>query len=189
MLKRQKRSKRASIGKIAKTYNEIAKNVKFGKNCVLRNFIFIGEGVVLGDNVKVANFCNIDRYCRIGNNCNLQVYVVLSQGTIVGDNCFFAGHVSVADEKFPAAGKQIRKPTVFGNNVVVGMGALIIGGITIGDNAVIGMGSVVTKDVPANEVWVGNPAKPIISRATGKVMTREEYNSKKTQWEGQIEQA
>lgn len=164
-------------------YNEIHPTVKMGNNVTLRNFIFIGEGVEIGDDVKIANFCNVDRYCKIGRGSNLQAYVVLSQGTIVGERCFFAGHVSVADEKFPAAGRQVRRPVVFGSEVVVGMGALIIGDITIGSRSVIGMGSVVTKSVPENQVWLGNPARPLISKKTGKPMTRSEYNEKKVEWE------
>lgn len=180
--------KKASIGRGAKAYNEIGKNVKFGKSCVLRNFIFIGDNCTFGDRVRISNYCNIDRGCKIGNDVNFQTGVYLAADTIVGDNSFFAAHTAVADEKYPAVGLQIRKPVVFGKNVVIGIGAKIIGGITIGDNAVIGMMSSVTKDVPADEVWVGNPAKPIISKDTGRAMTRQEYNSKKVLWEEQIGQ-
>lgn len=46
-----------------------------------------------------------------------------------------------------------------GNGVFIGMNTLIVNAVTIGDHAVIGAGSVVTKDIPANEIWAGNPAK------------------------------
>lgn len=156
-------------------YVEIGKNVKFGKDCILRNFIFIGDNCVFGDRVRISNFCNIDKGCRIGNDVNLQYGVYLPQETIVGDGSFFSVQVGVLDEKYPAAGMQVRKPVVFGKNVVVGGGAKFIGGIRIGDNSVIGMGSVVIRDVPDNAVIAGVPAKAISSRA--------EYNKKKQIWE------
>jgi acetyltransferase-like isoleucine patch superfamily enzyme len=161
--------------------NDIHPSVRFGKNPTIRNFIFIGENCVFGNNVRISNYCNIDRGCRVGNNVNLQTGVYLAANTEIGDDCFFSVHAGVADEKYPAAGPQIRKPVVFGNNVVVGMGAKIIGGVTIGDNAVIGIGAVVTKDISANEVWVGNPAEFLT--------TRQEYDRKKELWEAQVLQA
>ncbi len=57
-------------------------------------------------------------------------------------------------EKYEAA-----KPIVIGNNVWLGGGAIVLPGVTIGDNSVIGAGAVVTKDIPANVVAVGNPAR------------------------------
>jgi acetyltransferase-like isoleucine patch superfamily enzyme len=166
------------IGKKQPVFHEIGKNVKFGKNCILRNFIFIGDNCVIGDRVRISNFCNIDRDCVIGNDVNFQYGVYLPQDTIVGNNCFFSIQVGVLDEKYPAAGRQIRKPVVFGDNVIVGGGSKFIGGIKIGDNSVIGMGSVVIEDVPKNAVVAGVPAK-IIS-------TREEYNKKKLMWENVV---
>jgi acetyltransferase-like isoleucine patch superfamily enzyme len=157
---------------------EIGKNVKFGSNCVLRNFIFIGDNCVFGDRVRISNFCNIDRGCKIGNDVNFQYGVYLPQDTLVGDNCFFSVQVGVLDEKYPAAGRQVRKPVKFGKNVVVGGGAKFIGGISIGDNAVIGMGSVVIRDVPDNAVVAGVPAH-IISN-------RKDYDKKKDAWENAI---
>ena len=62
-------------------------------------------------------------------------------------------------------------PVTIGNNVFIGINAIILKGVTIGDNAIIGAGSVVTRDIPSNEVWGGNPAK--------KIMTLEEYYAKK----------
>jgi acetyltransferase-like isoleucine patch superfamily enzyme len=142
---------------------------------VLRNFIFIGDDCVFGDRVRISNFCNIDRGCRIGSDVNFQYGVYLPQDTVVGDGSFFSVQVGVLDEKYPAAGRQVRRPVVFGRNVVVGGGAKFIGGITVGDNAVIGMGSVVIRDVPANSVVAGVPARVI--------STRQEYDRKKWAWE------
>ncbi len=68
----------------------------------------------------------------------------------VGDYCWINQQVTIGFE-------QDKSPSI-GNRVRIGAGAKIIGGVNIGDNAIIGAGSVVTKDVPANEIWAGNPA-------------------------------
>lgn len=159
-------------------YNEVHPSARVAQDAVISGWTYIGEGARIGSGTKLGNFVNVDKHCVIGKNCNLQVYVVLSMGTEVGDGTFFAGHASVADEKYPMAGPQIRKPAIIGRNVVVGMGALIIGGVKIGDNSVIAMGSCVTKDVPPNEVWMGSPAKF--------KMTRDEFDKKKADYEARI---
>lgn len=166
---------RPSIGRGKKAYMEIGRNVRFGRDCVLRNFIFIGDGCTFGDRVRISNFCNIDRGCRVGSDVNFQYGVYLPQDTVVGDNCFFSVQVGVLDEKYPAAGAQVRRPVVFGRNVVVGGGAKFIGGIRIGDNAVVGMGSVVIRDVPDGAVVAGVPARVISAR--------DKYDRKKRLWE------
>lgn len=76
----------------------------------------------------------------------------------IGENCWFNQQVTVGFE-------QDRQP-VIGNHVRVCAGAIIIGDVTIGDNAIIAAGAVVTKNVPANEVWGGNPAH-FIKKVTG----------------------
>jgi putative colanic acid biosynthesis acetyltransferase WcaB len=83
--------------------------------------------------------------------------LVVNKGTIIGENCVLRngttiGHKKLADGSFSACPR-------IGNNVDIGANVCIIGGITIGDNVIIGAGSVVTKDVPADCVVVGNPAR------------------------------
>lgn len=158
--------------------NDIHPTARLGRGVIISGWDYIGRNAKIGSRTRLANWVNVDVDVVLGKNCNLQVYTVLSMGTKCGDNCFFAGKTAVADEKFPMAGPQIRKPTIFGDNTIVGMGANVIGGITIGDNAVIGMGANVTKDVPANEVWIGSPA--------AFKMTRAEYDRKKAEYEGKI---
>lgn len=83
--------------------------------------------------------------------------LVVNKGTIIGENCVLRngttiGHKKLADGSFSASPR-------IGNNVDIGANVCIIGGVTIGDNVIIGAGSVVTKDVPADCVVVGNPAR------------------------------
>ncbi len=83
----------------------------------------------------------------------------------VGDNTMFAPNVTVATAGHPILpelreqGYQYNASVRIGKNCWIGAGALIMPGVTIGDNTVIGAGSVVTKDIPANVVAVGNPCR------------------------------
>ncbi|KIL48713.1 maltose acetyltransferase domain-containing protein [Jeotgalibacillus campisalis] len=86
-----------------------------------------------------------------------------------GDNCMLAPGVHIYTATHPLhpvernSGLEYAKPVKFGNNVWIGGRAVINPGVTVGDNAVIASGAVVTKDVPANKVVGGNPARVIKS--------------------------
>lgn len=86
-------------------------------------------------------------------------------GITIGDDAFIAPHVQLITENHGIAPDRRRyitsRPIVIGKNVWIGAGATVLPGVTVGDNAVIGAGSVVTKNVEADTVVAGNPAKPI----------------------------
>ncbi|AJD92842.1 transferase [Jeotgalibacillus malaysiensis] len=100
-------------------------------------------------------FANFD--CTILDVCEVRF----------GDNCMLApgGQIYTATHPLDPAernsGREYAKPITFGHNVWIGGNAVINPGITVGDNAVIASGAVVTKDVPANVVVGGNPARVI----------------------------
>lgn len=85
----------------------------------------------------------------------------------IGDHCLLAPGVVIATPGHPldpterASGMEFAKAITIGNNVWFGANATVCPGVTIGDNVVVGAGSVVTKDLPANTVCVGSPAKPV----------------------------
>jgi putative colanic acid biosynthesis acetyltransferase WcaB len=90
--------------------------------------------------------------------------LVVNAEAVIGRNCTLRNSVTIGN-KATADGARTRCP-VIGDNVDIGANAVIIGPITIGDNAVIGAGAVVVKDVPANAIVGGNPAKLIKMRAS-----------------------
>lgn len=78
----------------------------------------------------------------------------------IGDNCVITTGTKIISHFYnPQKRRMYYGPVVIGNNVFCGMNVLIVNSVTIGDNAVIAAGSVVTKDIPACEVWGGVPAK------------------------------
>ena len=96
---------------------------------------------------------------------NFHLTMVDDTHIYVGDNTLFGPNVTVATAAHPidparrAKGYQYNLPVHIGKNCWIGAGAVILPGVTIGDNTVVGAGSVVTKDLPANVVAVGNPCR------------------------------
>jgi acetyltransferase-like isoleucine patch superfamily enzyme len=100
----------------------------------------------------------------INQNCTLYDFAEIS----IGDDVMIGPNVSLISAGHPVGPSQRRdgivgKPIVIERNVWVAAGATILGGVTVGENSVVAAGSVVTKDVPANTLVGGNPAKVIRS--------------------------
>ena len=97
----------------------------------------------------------------IGNNVTIKCGVQIWDGVTLEDNVCVGANVSFTNDKYPRAKNPnwILEKTTIKRGASIGAGSTIGCGITIGENAMIGMGSVVTHDVPAGEVWVGNPAR------------------------------
>nr|WP_307991556.1 sugar O-acetyltransferase [uncultured Niameybacter sp.] len=110
---------------------------------------------------------NWGRYTHLGKNvyANFNLTLVDDTHIYIGDYVMIGPNVTIATAGHPID-PDLRKrvaqfniPVRIGNNVWIGAGAVILPGITIGDNSVIGAGSIVTKDIPANVVAVGNPCR------------------------------
>lgn len=113
--------------------------------CDYGTYIFVGDGVFMNFGCVILD-CNT---VRIGNN------------VLIGPNVqIYTPHHPV-DAATRLTGLEQAFPVTIGNNVWIGGAAIICPGVTIGDNTVIGAGSVVTKDIPANVVAVGNPCRVI----------------------------
>jgi len=108
---------------------------------------------------------NITLGARTFVNCNLTALDVAA--ITIGEDCQIGPNVQLLTPTHPVEPQPRRDkleaalPIVIGNNVWLGGGAIVLPGVTIGDNTVIGAGAVVTKDVPADVVAVGNPARPV----------------------------
>lgn len=124
-----------------------------------RNLFYFRTGGIFSKILRVfyprSETFIIDIHTKIGAGLKLaHPYATIINAESVGENCYINHLVTIGE-------KNGRKP-VIGNNVELHANCTVIGGINIGDNAVIGAGAVVVKDVPANAVVIGNPARIIL---------------------------
>lgn len=129
-------------------------------------FAEIGEGCYIEPPLH-SNFGG--RHVHFGKNvyANFNLTLVDDTHIYVGDNTMIGPNVTIASAGHPILpelrekGYQFNIPVHIGKNCWIGAGVVIVPGINIGDNTVIGAGSIVTKDIPANSVAVGNPCRVI----------------------------
>lgn len=118
-------------------------------------------GAKIGANCNINAYCFIENDVVIGNNVTVKCGVYLWDGITIEDNVFIGPNATFTNDKYPRSkvypDEFIR--TTIREKATIGANATILCGITIGENAMVGAGSVVTKDVPAGELWYGNPAK------------------------------
>ncbi|MEV3887209.1 sugar O-acetyltransferase [Streptomyces griseoincarnatus] len=127
----------------------------------------VGEDVEIRPPLFVDYGSNITVGARTFVNYHLTALDVAA--ITIGEDCQIGPNVQLLTPTHPVEPQPRRdkleaaRPITIGDNVWIGGGAVVCPGVTIGDNSVIGAGAVVTKDVPANVVAVGNPARPVRS--------------------------
>lgn len=114
--------------------------------------------ITIGENTRIGSFCDIGPV-SIGKNCIIQTMVSIPVGVVIEDNVFIGPQVVFTNDKNPPSDEFSH--TVVRTGARIGANATILPGVTIGEGALIGAGAVVTKDVPAHETWVGNPARKL----------------------------
>lgn len=124
-------------------------------------FCVVLAGARIGEDCNVNAQCLIEGDVVLGNRVTVKSGVQLWNGLRVEDDVFIGPNVTFANDKYP---RSRRPPPVFASTVLrrgasIGANATILCGVEIGEGAMIGAGSVVTRDVPAGELWVGNPAR------------------------------
>lgn len=148
--------------------NQNLRNVSVGNDVKICNFVN-AYGCSIGDGSKVGTFVEIQKGATIGKNCKISSHSFICEGVHIADNVFVGHNVTFTNDKFPRATTAEGtlqtdadwkcEETYVGEGASIGSSATILCGIRIGKNAMIGAGSVVTKDVPANAVVAGVPAK------------------------------
>ncbi|MBI1931125.1 MAG: N-acetyltransferase [Ignavibacteriales bacterium] len=145
-------------------------NVKLGKDVRIFDFVNL-YGCSIDDGTKVGTFVEIQKGATIGKNCKISSHTFICEGVHIGNGVFVGHNVTFINDKYPRAvnpdGSMQTEAdwklieTFVKDKVSIGSSSTIMGGVTIGENSIIGAGAVVTKDVPANVVVAGVPAKII----------------------------
>ena len=125
---------------------------EIGENCYIEPPLHAnwgGKHVHFGKNV----------YANFGLTLVDDTHIFVGDGTMLGPNCVIATAGHPIDPELREKQYQFNIPVHIGKNCWLGAGVIVLPGVSIGDNTVIGAGSIVTKDIPANVVAVGNPCR------------------------------
>ncbi|MGD8776709.1 MAG: acyltransferase [Syntrophobacterales bacterium] len=146
----------------------ISPDVVLGKNVKISVFTNL-YGCTIGDGTKVGAFVEIQKGVIIGKSCKISSHSFVCEGVTIQDNVFVGHNVTFINDKYPRATRadgslQTEEdwdvvPTLVEKGASIGSSVTILCGVTIGAGAMVGAGSVVTRDIPAGEVWLGNPAE------------------------------
>ncbi len=149
-------------------FNRIATDVNLGENVQLYGFVNL-YGCTIGDFTRIGTFVEIQKGVIVGRHCKVQSHTFICEGVTLEDRVFVGHGVMFINDQFPRAattdgGLQTEEdwtciPTLIKRGASIGSNATLLCGITVGENAMVGAGSVVTWDVPANAVVLGNPAR------------------------------
>ncbi len=148
---------------------DVAPEAKIGDNTKIWHLVQIRPGAQIGDECILGRGVYIDAQVVIGNRVKIQNYVSVYDGVTIKDGVFVGPQVVFTNDKNPRAvtpdGKLKGNDeweislTFIGEGSSLGANSTIVCGVTIGPWAMVGAGSVITKDVPAYGLVIGNPAR------------------------------
>lgn len=154
----------------------IGDNCSIGPHCTIYYDVIIGNNTLVGDNASIREKCRIGEYCIISRSVTINYNAIIGNRTKIMDLTHITGNCRIGDDVFisilvkttndNAIGKygydeeKIIGPTIQ-NGALIGAGANLLPRVNIGENSIVGASSVVTKDVPANKLVIGAPAKII----------------------------
>ena len=149
-------------------HQQITPDVKLGQGVRIFGFVNL-YGCEIGDESKIGTFVEIQKGAKIGRRCKISSHTFICEGVTIEDEVFIGHGVMFTNDLHPrattpdgslqSAADWACVPTLVKRGAAIGSGATLLCGITIGERATVGAGSVVTKDVPAGAVVVGNPAR------------------------------
>ena len=148
----------------------IAPDVRLGKDVRIYKFVNL-YGCEIGDRTRIGAFVEIQKGAKIGSDCKISSHSFVCEGVTLEDRVFVGHHVVFINDRNPRATNArgelqsesdwAVQTTLVKRGASIGSGSVILCNVTIGENAMVGAGSVVTRDVPANAVVVGSPARVI----------------------------
>lgn len=136
-------------------YNDVIAGESFqtGHYAVVREFTEVGDNVLVGTQTV------IDGRTTLGSNVSLQTGVYIPSHTTMGDNVFVGPNATLTNDPVPVRQEVDLEGPTLQDGVSVGANATVLPGITIGENSFVAAGAVVTKDVPADTLAIGAPAR------------------------------
>jgi acetyltransferase-like isoleucine patch superfamily enzyme len=146
----------------------IAPDVKLGKDVRLSKFINL-YGCEIGDETKIGAFVEIQKNASVGRRCKISSHTFICEGVTIEDHVFIGHGVMFINDSYPrattpsgdlqTAADWTVEYTRVKKGASIGSGATILPNVTIGERAIIGAGAVVTRDVPADAIVAGSPAR------------------------------
>lgn len=146
----------------------IADNVRLGKNVAIHAFVNL-YGCEIGDGTRIGAFVEIQKGVTVGRNCKISSHSFICEGVAIGDRVFIGHNVTFINDRFPRATNEDATPqgdsdwqvvsTRVEEGAAIGSSVTILCGVTIGAGAMVGAASMVLIDIPAGEIWAGNPAR------------------------------
>lgn len=118
----------------------------------------IGEGTIVHSGNTIMDGVKVGKRCKLEGGGYYPPGLVIGDDVFVGPGVIFTNDPTMVDKEWKPVSTNVE------NRVCIGAGAMIRSGLTIFEDAIVGMGSVVLKDIPSNEVWVGNPARYLRTR-------------------------
>ena len=145
-------------------FNKIKPSDRNAQTALLKKILGkTGENIIVNAPFWCDYGCNISVGDNFFMNHNCQILdggkVTFGDYVFIAPNCVFTTAEHALDVEQRNEGLEAALPITVGNNVWIGAGVIVLGGVTIGDNTVIGAGSVVTKDIPSGVIAVGTPCR------------------------------
>jgi len=146
----------------------IAGDVKLGEDVKIYSFVNL-YACEIGSRTKIGAFVEIQKGAKIGADCKISSHSFVCEGVTIEDRVFVGHQVVFINDRYPRAvdahgrlqteADWFVEPTLVKQGASIGSGSVILCNVTIGENAIVGAGSVVTRDVPADAIVAGNPAR------------------------------
>jgi len=150
-------------GAVIRSHTVIYAGNRIGCRFQTGHGVLVREGNEIGDDVSIGSGSIVEHHVRIGHRVRLHSNVFVPEFSVLEDDCWLGPNVVLTNAKYPRSPRvkeQLIGPHIE-SGAKIGANATLLPGVRIGQDALVGAGAVVTQNVPAGAVVVGNPARVI----------------------------